>query len=155
MNKRMGMALVSLLGLLLGVYLTLYHYGFIGTIACGISSCEKVQSSRWSMLLGIPVALWGAGYYATMLSLSIAGLQPRFADSRRLALIVLVLSVWGALFTSWLNYLEAFRLEAWCEWCLGSASMVLVLLVLSVLNWRDSAELVIDYDASSITDQTR
>jgi uncharacterized membrane protein len=146
MNKRMGMALVSLLGLFLGVYLTLYHYGFIGTIACGISSCEKVQSSRWSMLLGLPVALWGTGFYAMMLALSIAGLQPQFADSRRLALIVLVLSVWGAAFTGWLNYLEAFRLEAWCEWCLGSASMVLVLLILSVLNWRESGELATDVD---------
>ncbi|MEO7084631.1 MAG: vitamin K epoxide reductase family protein [Gemmatimonadaceae bacterium] len=139
MNKRMGMALVSLMGLLLGVYLTLYHYGFIGTIACGISSCEKVQSSRWSMLLGFPVALWGAGFYASMLALSIASLQEQFADSRRLALVLLVLSAWGALFTGWLNYLEAFRLEAWCEWCLGSASMVLVLLVLSILNWRDGS----------------
>ena len=153
MSKRMGMALVSLLWLFLGVYLTLYHYGFIGTIACGISSCEKVQSSRWSMLLGLPVALWGAGYYATMLALSIAGLQPQFADSRRLASIVLALAVWGAVFTGWLNYLEAFRLEAWCEWCIGSASMVVVLLVLAVLNWRDSVSIAAEHD--SVPEQTR
>jgi uncharacterized membrane protein len=146
MNKRMGMALVSLLGLLLGIYLTLYHYGFIGTIACGISSCEKVQSSRWSMLLGLPVALWGAGYYATMLALSIAGLQPQFADSSRLASIVLLLAAWGAVFTAWLNYLEAFRLEAWCEWCLGSATIVAILLILAILNWRERNLIVVEFE---------
>jgi len=40
------------------------------------------------------------------------------------------------LFTAWLNYLEAFVLHAWCEWCLGSATMVLILFVLALLDWR-------------------
>jgi uncharacterized membrane protein len=80
MTKRMWMALISLAGLFLGVYLTLYHYGYIGSLACGISSCETVQTSRWSMFLGLPVATWGAGFYVTMLVLSIAGLQEKYAD---------------------------------------------------------------------------
>jgi hypothetical protein len=42
MSRRKWMAVVSLAGLFLGVYLTLYHYGFIGTLACNVSSCEKV-----------------------------------------------------------------------------------------------------------------
>src|SRR5678815_5437617 len=60
MSRRKWMAVVSLAGLFLGVYLTLYHYGFIGTLACNVSSCEKVQTSRWSMLFGLPVATWGS-----------------------------------------------------------------------------------------------
>jgi len=59
MTKRMWMALVSLLGLFLGAYLTLYKFGFVGTLACSVSSCEQVQTSRWSVFLGIPVATWG------------------------------------------------------------------------------------------------
>ena len=55
------MALISLLGLFLGAYLTLYKFGVIGTLACGVSSCEKVQTSRWSVFLGLPVATWGLG----------------------------------------------------------------------------------------------
>jgi uncharacterized membrane protein len=133
----MLMALISLLGLFLGIYLTLYHYGIVGSLACGVSSCETVQSSRWSMFLGVPVATWGAGFYVLMLVLSFAALQDRFADSPRLALGMMVLAGWGVLFTAWLNYLEAFVIHAWCEWCLGSAAMVLVLFVLTVLEWRD------------------
>src|SRR5947207_6007882 len=136
MTKRMWMALVSLLGLLLGVYLTLYKFGYIGTIACGYSSCEQVQTSRWSVFLGLPVATWGAGFYAITLALSIAGLQPRFSASRPLSTALLALTGWGVVFTAWLNYLEAFRIHAWCEWCLGSASMVFVLFVLALLDWR-------------------
>jgi uncharacterized membrane protein len=134
----MWMALVSLAGLFLGAYLTLYKLGFIGTLACGISSCETVQTSRWSVFFGIPVATWGVGFYALMLVLVLVSLQPRFAESRPLASGMLVLSAWGVLFTAWLNYLEAFVIHAWCEWCLGSAAMVLVLFVLALADWRDT-----------------
>lgn len=141
MTKRMWMALISLAGLFLGAYLTLYKFGLIGTLACNVGSCEQVQTSRWSVFLGVPVATWGVGYYVMMLALSMAGLQSRFADSRRLSLGMVLLAGWGVLFTAWLNYLEAFVIHAWCEWCLGSAGMVLLLFVLAVLDWRDSREL--------------
>src|SRR5678815_2504519 len=116
MSRRKWMAVVSLAGLFLGVYLTLYHYGIIGTLACNVSSCERVQTSRWSLFLGIPVATWGAGFYVTMLALALAGLQERFAESKRLSLVMLLMAAWGVLFTGWLNYLEAFVIHAWCEW---------------------------------------
>lgn len=138
MSKRMWMALISLLGLFLGAYLTLYKFGFIGTLVCGVSSCEQVQTSRWSVFMGLPVATWGLGFYALMLVLAIVGLQERYADSRGLSLMMLVLAGWGALFTGWLNYLEAFVIHAWCEWCLFSAGMVIVLLALSALDYRDA-----------------
>jgi uncharacterized membrane protein len=135
-TSRKTIALVSLLGLFLGMYLTLYKMGVIGTLACNVSSCETVQTSRWSTFLGLPVATWGAGFYALMLALSIAGLQERFEQSRGLSLAMLLLAGWGVLFTAWLNYLEAFVIHAWCEWCLGSAALVLVLFVTTVVDYR-------------------
>lgn len=141
MTKRMLMALISLAGLFLAIYLTLYKFGFIGTLVCNVGSCEQVQTSRWSVLLGLPVATWGVGFYALLLALTIAGLQPRFAESRRLSLALVLLTGWGVLFTAWLNYLEAFVIHAWCEWCLGSAAMVLLLFALAVLDWRETTML--------------
>jgi uncharacterized membrane protein len=135
----MWMALISLLGLFLGAYLTLYKFGFIGTLVCGVSSCEQVQTSRWSVFLGLPVATWGLGFYALMLALAMAGMQERFAESRGLSLTMVILAGWGALFTGWLNYLEAFVIHAWCEWCLFSAGMVLVLFVLAALDYREAS----------------
>jgi len=141
MSKRMWMALISLLGLFLGVYLTLYKFGYIGTLACGVSSCEKVQTSRWSEFLGLPVATWGVGFYVVMLAMALAGLQERYAESSGLSLAVMLWTGWGVLFTAWLNYLEAFVIHAWCEWCIGSATMVLILFVLSVFDWRETRSL--------------
>jgi uncharacterized membrane protein len=138
MTKRMWMALISLLGLFLGAYLTLYKFGFIGTLVCGVSSCEQVQTSRWSVFMGLPVATWGLGFYAVTLALAIVGMQERYSDSSPLSLAMLVLTAWGAIFTAWLNYLEAFVIHAWCEWCLFSAGMVLVLFVLAVLDFRET-----------------
>jgi uncharacterized membrane protein len=141
MTKRKWMALISLAGLFLGAYLTLYKVGVIGALACNVGSCEQVQTSRWSVFLGVPVATWGVGFYLLMLVLSIAGLQPRFSDSRQLSLVVMLLAGWGVVFTAWLNYLEAFVIHAWCEWCLGSAAMVVLLFVLAVTDWRETREL--------------
>jgi uncharacterized membrane protein len=141
MTKRKWMALISLAGLFLGAYLTLYKVGVIGVLACNVGSCEQVQTSRWSVFLGLPVATWGVGFYLLMLVLSIAGLQPRFSDSRQLSLAVMLLAGWGVVFTAWLNYLEAFVIHAWCEWCLGSAAMVVLLFVLAVTDWRETREL--------------
>ena len=132
------MALVSLAGIFVGVYLTLYKFGVIGSLVCNVGSCEKVQSSKYSVFLGLPVATWGIGFYVLMLVLSVASLQERYADSRGLSLAMFLVTSWGVLFTGWLNYLEAFVINAWCEWCLGSAAMVLVLFVLALLDWRES-----------------
>jgi len=135
-NLRKSMALISLLGLILGVYLSLYKFGYIGTLSCSVGSCETVQTSRWSVLLGLPVATWGVGFYAVMLALAITGLQPRFEDSLQLSLAVLVLAGWGVVFTAWLNYLEGFVIHAWCEFCLFSAGCVGLLFVLAVIDYR-------------------
>ena len=138
MTKRQLMALVSLAGVFVGVYLTLYKFGVIGSLVCNVGSCEKVQSSKYSVFLGLPVATWGIGFYFLMLVLSVASLQERYAESRGLSLAMFLVTSWGVLFTAWLNYLEAFVINAWCEWCLGSAAMVSILFVLAFLEWRDS-----------------
>jgi uncharacterized membrane protein len=130
------MALISLFGLILGAYLSLYKFGYIGTLSCSVGSCETVQTSRWSTLFGLPVATWGVGFYALMLALTIAGLQPQFEDSRQLSLVMLLLTTWGVIFTAWLNYLEGFVIHAWCEFCLISAGFVLLLFILSVVDYR-------------------
>src|SRR5690349_11362399 len=140
MTKRMWMALISLAGLFLGAYLTMYKFGIIGTLACNVSSCEQVQTSRWSVFLGLPVATWGLGFYAGMLALSFIGVQERFEDSRPLSLLMLGMTSVGFVFTGWLNYLEAFVIHAWCEWCIASAAMVLALFLLAVSDFRRTGQ---------------
>ena len=130
------MALVSLLGLFLGAYLTMYKLGYIGTLACGTGSCEQVQFSKYGTFLGLPVSAWGLGFYLVLLVLSLLGLQQRFENSREMSIAMLAMATVGLFFTAYLNYVEAFVINMWCRWCIVSAIMVLVLFLLSVADFR-------------------
>jgi uncharacterized membrane protein len=130
-------ALIALAGLFVATYLTLYKLGLIGTLSCSVGSCETVQLSRWATLLGLPVAVWGVGYYALVFMLTLAGIQERFAESRGLALALLLLTGWGVVFSSWLTYLELFVIDAICQWCVVSAVLAGLLFVVCWLDWRE------------------
>ena len=130
------MALIALIGVFVSLYLTLYKLGYIGTLACGTGGCETVQLSKWGDFLGVPVAGWGVVYYVAVLGLAIASVQERFADSRRLTVVLLFVTGWGLLFTLWLTYLELFVIHAICRWCVGSAAMTVLLFALALWDWR-------------------
>jgi len=134
----MLMALVALIGVFLSLYLTMFKLGYIGTLACGSGSCETVQLSKWGDFLGVPVAAWGAGYYAIVLGLAFAGVQVRYESSARLTNWLVYVTGAGLLFSLWLTYLELFVIHALCRWCLGSAAMTLVLFLLAL--WDRRAE---------------
>ena len=137
MTKRMLAALIALVGLFVALYLTLYKVGVIGELACSIGSCEAVQTSRWSTFLGLPVAAWGLAFYASVLAVALTGLMERYEDSRPLALGMLALTAWGALFSLWLTYIELFVIRAICQWCVISAVLAVGLTVVSYLDWRE------------------
>jgi len=142
MNKRMLVALVALAGVFVASYLTLYKLGYIGTLACAVGSCETVQTSKWATFLGVPVGAWGVGYYIGVLTLAIAGLTARFADSRRLSEILLGVTAFGLVFSLWLTYLELFVIHAICQWCVVSAILATILFVLSWLDLREVSALL-------------
>jgi uncharacterized membrane protein len=129
-------ALVALAGLFVAIYLTLYKLGVIGTLSCSVGSCETVQLSSWATLLGLPVAAWGVGYYAAVLTLTLVGVQERFADSRGISLALALLTGWGLLFSAWLTYLELFVIHAICRWCVASGAVILGIFILSLFDLR-------------------
>jgi len=137
MQRRMAVALLALLGLLLSVYLALHQMGLLGNLACGVGGgCEKVQASRWAFIAGIPVAAFGVGGYLAILVAALAGLQERWLDSATPARWLVLLSGAGVLFTAYLMGLEAFVIHAWCRWCLGSAAVIALIFVLSLFDRR-------------------
>ncbi|MCR4339280.1 MAG: vitamin K epoxide reductase family protein [Gemmatimonadaceae bacterium] len=131
MSRREVVAALALAGIFVALYLTLYKLGAIGELSCRVGSCETVNSSSWAVFLGAPVAAWGVGFYVVILAVAIAGLQPRFADDRRLSLALVLLSGFGVLFSGWLTYLELFVIRAICQWCVVSALIVLAIFAAS------------------------
>jgi uncharacterized membrane protein len=144
MSRRMLMALIALIGVFVSLYLTLYKLGYIGSLACGTGGCETVQLSKWGEFLGVPVAAWGIGYYGLVFALAIVGTQERFEGSRSLTKTIAIVTGWGVLFTIWLTYLELFVIHAICRWCVGSATMTLLLFLLAMWDWRSSEWRVAD-----------
>lgn len=128
----MIIAVVALVGLLIALYMLLYKLGAVASLACGSGSCEAVQASPWADFLGIPVPLWGVAGYATIFGLALAGIQPALVDDRRIAVGLLLTSTFAFGFSMYLSAMEAFVIQAWCRWCIGSA-MVASLLFLASL----------------------
>ncbi len=125
---RRVMIALAVLGLGVAAYLTVVHYVGFQVLACtgghaGHSSCETVQSSVWSKLGGIPVALLGLiGYILIVASL----LAPDRDESR---LATLGLTIIGFGFSAYLTYREIHSIHAICEWCLSSAVILTLLLI--------------------------
>jgi uncharacterized membrane protein len=129
---RIAIAVLALAGLGVAGYLTWVHYADLEPICAGGSGgCEKVQSSDYAELAGIPVALLGLiGYGAILASLMLPGDLGRFAGA--------VLALVGFGFSAWLTYVELFELDAICQWCVASAVIMTALAAVTSLRFASS-----------------
>jgi uncharacterized membrane protein len=123
---RRATAVLALIGVAIAGYLTWVHYAGLQPFCVGGGgSCERVQSSQWSKLAGIPVAVLGlAGYLSLLGSLALP------AETGRM--VAALLALVGAGFSAWLTYVEIAKIEAICQWCAASAVIMLLLAVVSV-----------------------
>jgi uncharacterized membrane protein len=126
--RRLDIAIgvLALAGLGIAAYLTYIHYAGIQPLCLARGGCEKVQSSHWSKLGGIPVATIGLVGYAAILALLFV---PGEAGLAGCALVALV----GFGFSAYLTWAELFRIHAICQWCVASAVLMTLLAVLSVV----------------------
>ena len=134
MSLRLVTALLALAGIAIAGYLTWVHYAELEPIcAGGGGACERVQSSPYAELAGVPVALLGLLAYATVL----ASLALPEATGRTLAAFV---SLVGFGFSAWLTYVELAKLDAVCQWCVASALVMTALAAVSVARLLRHAE---------------
>jgi uncharacterized membrane protein len=120
---------LTVLGLGVAGYLVYVHYSGIKPTCSLGTSCLKVQTSEWSKLAGVPVALIGLiGYIAILTSL----LLPEREETR---VATLGLTVVGFGFSAYLTYRELFSIHAVCEWCASSAVIMTVLFICAVARY--------------------
>jgi uncharacterized membrane protein len=86
----------------------------------GSSGCQTVAESSYSELLGVNVAVYGIVGYALLLATALLR-----GDGARMAGFVLALIGFG--FSLYLTYIELFRIEAICQWCVASAVLMAIL----------------------------
>lgn len=135
----MVIAVLSLLGFFLSLYLWLWKLGLMGPMMCGSGGCETVQLSRYAVFMGVPVALLGVLGYLALLVVSVVGLQPRWVASRAPTVVIVVLATGGVSFAAYLTYLEAAVIHAWCRWCVASALVIAAVLLTALVGLRSTS----------------
>jgi len=124
---------LALAGLGVAAYLTWLHAQAHGGVSsfCDISetfSCGKVATSDYSVLFGLPVALWGALGYGTMAALAAWGLAGRRPHPGWPAGL-LALGAGGAVLAAVaLAIVSEFVIGAWCLMCMAAWTISVALL---------------------------
>jgi uncharacterized membrane protein len=125
----MIVALLSLAGFFVALYLWAHNSGLMGPLVCGVGDCATVQSSEYARIGGVPVSAIGVFGYLTVMALAITGLQPGRRSSSLIGGLMLAGSAFGVVFSAYLTYLEAAVIKAWCQYCVASAIVISLIFI--------------------------
>jgi vitamin-K-epoxide reductase (warfarin-sensitive) len=124
-------AVLALAGTIVSAVSLQRHYAKSATAFCDFSqrfSCDIVNRSEYSSIVGIPVAGIGVVGYALLFVLAVF-LKDRVETPSRLLGAALA----GLAFALYLTYIEGYVLTAWCILCLISLLAIFLISVLSVV----------------------
>jgi uncharacterized membrane protein len=124
-----GRALALIFLAFLGLVDTLYLGIKRGKpVPCSITTgCEEVLNSRYSSLAGIPISWFGFVFYLTVFSCAVFAL---FGENWALKLVFWPILA-AFIISVGLVGVQAFILHAYCQYCLGSAILVTLILIAS------------------------
>ncbi len=126
MNWRVITAFLAVCGIAVATYLTIVHYD-TGALVCTVGDCHAVQTSKYSSVGPIPVAVLGLGMYLTIGAISLVRWRrPDLSSTLTMASFAIVLA--GVVYAAYLTYLELNVINAVCQWCVLSALITLGLL---------------------------
>ncbi|HKR98468.1 MAG TPA: vitamin K epoxide reductase family protein [Candidatus Dormibacteraeota bacterium] len=135
-DRRLRIAIIAvcLLGIGDAAYLTYVHYAGLKVVClAGGGGCETVQASRYAKLGGVPVAVLGLiGYISILGSTFIRGELGRAAG--------VAIAFVGFCFSMYLTYRELFTIHAICQWCVASAVLMTVLVILTTVRFLRADE---------------
>ncbi|HEU5288714.1 MAG TPA: vitamin K epoxide reductase family protein [Candidatus Limnocylindria bacterium] len=117
MSRRAALVFATI-GTAVSAYLTWIHYSGAFAFCAGVGDCEVVQTSRYSMLGPIPVALIGLAGMVLIFGVSLGRLV---SDDPRLDLALFALALMATAYVAYLSYVEVFVLGAICPWCVAVA----------------------------------
>jgi uncharacterized membrane protein len=112
-------------GIGVATYITIADSGG-GSPVCvaGGHGCQTVAESSYSHLVGVNVAVFGiAGYVVLLLCALLRDDLPR--------MVGFATSLVGFGYSLYLTYLEIFKIEAICQWCVASAVLMTLLFLVN------------------------
>ncbi len=126
-----GFALAAaLIGVAIASYLAVENLQGKTGVCTVVHGCQTVQQSRYGKVFGIPVSVPGLAGYVSLAVLALVVLTG-FRGLRPLAAAAgFYLALFGFLVSCYLTYIEGWVLHAWCIYCIASASLMTLLLLL-------------------------
>jgi uncharacterized membrane protein len=127
------MLVLTIVGLAVAGYLTYVETQAVAAVCGPVGDCNAVQTSSYSKLFGlIPVGLIGMAGYVAILAVWLGGRfgSGRLADYAPLA--VHGMTILAVAFSLYLTFLEPFVIQAVCIWCLTSAVVITLVMLLSL-----------------------
>jgi uncharacterized membrane protein len=125
--------LLIVLGLGVALYLSYVETQMVEAVCGPVGDCNTVQSSPYSRLFGVlPVGVVGAVGYVIILVAWLVSRRGSEALAQLASIALFVFTLFGVLFSLYLTYLEPFVIRAVCIWCLTSAVIITLLLLLSI-----------------------
>ena len=116
-------ALISLVGLAEATYLTALFLSGETAVCGGSADCFQVLGSSYAKIGPVPVSGLGAlAYFGVFTFATFAG----FGYARARQLFTWTVAAMFCM-TLWLLFVQAFRLHAFCRYCLFSAALVFLL----------------------------
>jgi uncharacterized membrane protein len=127
---RASIALV-VLGLLVSIYMTIYKISSNDRMCLGSGDCHTVNTSKYSEVNGIPVAVFGIiGYLAILVALYFENRNRFFKENS--TLMIFGMSLTGFIFTVWLIYVEIVLIKALCPFCVTSQVAMTLIFIIAV-----------------------
>jgi uncharacterized membrane protein len=120
-------------GCVISAYLAYVEISSADAICGPVGHCQTVQQSEYARLFGfLPIGLLGAAGYTVIAGVWLAARLGRFRWSQAASLGLLGLTTGGVLFSIYLTFLEPFVIGASCLWCLASAALMTILMLMSI-----------------------
>ncbi len=140
-NLSWAIPALAVIGLAVALYLSYVEVAQVEAVCGPVGECNIVQSSPYAQLVGIPVAVLGALSYTAIIALWI-GQRSLSGRLSLLAFLGLVfLTIFGVIFSLYLTLLELLVVGAVCAWCLSSAIVMTLLMILVAKSlFRGSAQ---------------
>lgn len=109
----------------------------------GLGDCFTVNTSQYSEIAGIPVAVLGAAAYLCLFLILINENRTDFLQNNSV-LFTFGITLTGTLFSAYLTYIELFVIKQICPFCVVSAITMFILLIISIIR-------LIKYQPENIT----
>lgn len=121
---RWTVAVLSLVGAGIAGYLTYTHFRGFAPV-CLTSGCEIVQNSRWSELLGVPVALLGLLTYLSIFATTVV----RHPLAKQAGVMIALVALG---FNAYLLYIQEHEIGRYCTWCVSNEIVSAILAPVAV-----------------------